>query len=393
MLFVVFFICLFLIAIVVDYCVWRRTDASSGRRRLLAMWMIVSNLPLLVMILSGLLSRDNTTGLMFACMWLFWVWLMLVLPRLLYYLFRWMRLPRVGVVLAMGVMGLLIWGATDGRTTLHISRVEIRSKKIPAAFDGFRIVQLSDMHIGTLVLPERELRQIVDSVESLRPDLIVFTGDLVNIRSSELNDRIAALLRGLQAPYGVVSVIGNHDAGVYIKDTLNQTAAESLREVVAWQRKQGWHVLEDTTVYLVRGQDSISLSGISFDPALRKKRHDSELPPARLDVVYRTVPDSLFNITAVHLPQLWPQILDIGYGDLTLAGHIHSMQLKVRAFGGVYSPARFLYERWSGRYDDGDGDGDGDRTLYINDGTGYVAYPMRLGAWPEITSITLRSCE
>lgn len=387
MLFVVFFIVLFLIAIVADYCVWRRTDASSGRRRLLAVWMIVSNLPLLVMILFGLLSRDNTTGLMFACMWLFWAWLMSVLPRLIYYLFRWMRLPRVGVVLAVGVMGLLIWGATAGRTMLHVSRVEIRSKKIPAAFDGFRIVQLSDMHIGTLVLPERELQQIVDSVESLRPDLILFTGDLVNIRSSELNDRIAALLRGLQAPYGVYSVIGNHDAGVYIKDTLNQTAAESLREVVAWQRKQGWHVLEDTTVYLVRGRDSISLSGISFDPALRKKRHDSELPPARLDVVYHAVPDSLFNITAVHLPQLWSQIVDFGYGDLTLAGHVHSMQMKVRAFGGVYSPAHFLYERWSGRYDDGD------RTLYINDGTGYVVYPMRLGAWPEITLITLRRCE
>ncbi|MDE7451308.1 MAG: metallophosphoesterase, partial [Alistipes sp.] len=223
--------------------------------------------------------------------------------------------------------------------------------------------------------------------QSLHPDLIVFTGDLVNVRSSELNDRIAAILGGLQAPFGVISVVGNHDTGVYIKDTVRQLPAESLREVIAWQQRLGWQVLQDTTVYLSRDGGRISVSGISFDPALRKKRHDAELPPARLDVVYRDVPDSLFNLTAVHLPQLWPQIVESGYGDLTLSGHVHSMQMKIRLFGRAFSPARWLYERWSGLYSDGP------HTLYINDGTGYVAYPMRLGAWPEITSITLRSCE
>ncbi|MDE5851743.1 MAG: metallophosphoesterase, partial [Alistipes sp.] len=204
---------------------------------------------------------------------------------------------------------------------------------------------------------------------------------------SELNDRIAAILRGLQAPFGVISVVGNHDAGVYIKDTVRQSPAESQREVIAWQQRLGWQVLQDTTVYFSRDGERISVSGISFDPALRKKRHDAELPPAPLDVVYRDVPDSLFNLTAAHLPQLWPQIVESGYGDLTLSGHVHSMQMKIRLFGRAFSPARWLYERWSGLYSDGS------HTLYINDGTGYVAYPMRLGAWPEITSITLRSCE
>ncbi len=387
MTFLLFFILLFLTAVAADYYFWRRHRASLCRHRWAAVWMIGSHLPLLVMILSGWLARDNTTGLMFVSLWLFWLWLLLTLPRMVYYLFRRMRLPRVGIVVGVGVAGSLIWGATIGRTTLRVSRTEICSAKLPAAFDGFRIVQLSDMHIGTLVSPERELQRIVDSVEALQPDLIVFTGDLVNIRSSELNDRNAAVLRRLQASYGVFSVTGNHDAGVYIKDSIRQPAAESLQEVIAWQRRTGWQVLEDTTVYLSRGGDSISFSGISFDPALRKKRHDSELPPARLDVVYRGVPDSLFNITAVHLPQLWTQVLDFGYGDLTLSGHVHSMQMKLRIFGRSFSPARLLYKRWSGRYDDGA------RTLYINDGTGYVLYPMRLGAWPEISLITLRRCE
>lgn len=89
----------------------------------------------------------------------------------------------------------------------------------------------------------------------------------------------------------------------------------------------------------------------------------------------------------MHIPQLWGQIADAGYGDLTLAGHVHSMQMKLRLFGRAFSPAQLLYTRWSGRYDEGG------RTLYINDGTGYVVFPMRLGAYPEITLITLRRCE
>ena len=102
---------------------------------------------------------------------------------------------------------------------------------------------------------------------------------------------------------------------------------------------------------------------------------------------YAGVPDSLFNITLVHLPQLWGQILETGHGDLTLSGHVHSMQFKIRPWGRGWSPASWIYEHWSGRYD-----ADG-RTLYVNDGTGYVAYPMRLGAWPEVTLFTLKRCE
>ena len=393
MMFVSVFVLLFLLALVADFRCWRRSQAAPLWRNLLGIGLLLCNLPLLVMILGGLFSSDNTTRMMSIGMWLFWIWLLLALPRLCYYLFRRLRLPRVGVVLAVMIAGMLIWGATVGRNAVSVSRVEICSAKLPAAFDGFRIVQLSDMHIGTIVDPDRELQRIVDSVQSLRPDLIIFTGDLVNTRSSELDDRIARLLSGLQAPYGVASVIGNHDTGIYIRDTEHYPEAESLQAVIAWQRQLGWDVLEDTTRYLVRGGDSISLSGISFDPELRQKRHDHHLPPARLAETYRDVPDSLFNITAVHLPQLWNQILETPYGDLTLAGHVHAMQIKLRLFGTAFSPARFLYTRWSGRYDSATVGESGNRTLYINDGTGYVLYPMRLGAWPEVTLITLRRCE
>ncbi len=157
--------------------------------------------------------------------------------------------------------------------------------------------------------------------------------------------------------------------------------------MVARQRAMGWTVLEDTTVYLRRGADSISLTGLSFDPALRERRHDRDLPGTAIPKAYAGVPDSLYNIALVHIPQLWEQIVEAGYGDLTLSGHVHSMQLKIRPWGRGWSPVKWIYKHWSGRYDTGR------HTLYVNDGTGYVAFPMRLGAWPEVTLFTLRTMQ
>ena len=374
------------VAIVADLLRFRRMRQQQKRCPVFRMlWCGVTDVIPVVLPLAGLVVRDNTPGYMSVVMWLVWIWMLTVLPRLIHYLFRLLHLRRTGIVLGCGIVAALVWGATLGRTTLHVSRVEVCSPRLPAGFDGMRIVQLSDMHLGTLVCPERELARIVDSVNALHPELVVFTGDLVNIRASELDARAVRLLRRIEAP--VVSVTGNHDVGAYIKDTVALPRERSLADLLAAQRAMGWRVLDDETVYLHRGGDSISLSGVSFDPALRKQRHDSDIKAANLDRVYAGVPDSLYNLTAVHLPQLWEQITGRGYGDLTLAGHVHAMQFKVRLFGRAWSPAAWLYDRWSGRYDEQG------RTLYINDGTGYVAYPMRLGAWPEITLFTLKRCE
>ena len=146
----------------------------------------------------------------------------------------------------------------------------------------------------------------------------------------------------------------------------------------------GWRVLDNETVYLRRGDDSISLSGISYDRSLARQRHDRTLPGYDFGTTYRDVPQDLYNITAAHIPQLWEQILDAGYGDLTLSGHVHSMQCKIRLFGRAFSPAQLMYRHWSGPYEKQG------RTLYVNDGIGYVGFPMRIGANPEITLFELR---
>ena len=364
---------------------YRRRRRKDPAGRALIAWVVVTDaLPIISSIISAL-SRDNGTGLMYVYMWLFWGWIITVLPRLAFYVFNFIHLRRTGYVVAGAFVLFVLWGTTWGRTRIHVNRVEICSDRIPEAFDGYRFVQITDTHVGTLVRPERELTRLADSINALRPDAVFFTGDLVNIRAEELDDRIMALLRRIEGP--VWSVTGNHDVGTYIKDSVRFPAADEAREVVARQRSMGWNVLEDTTVYLRRGADSISLTGLSFDPALRERRHDRDLPGTAIPSAYDGIPDSLYNITLVHIPQLWEQIVEAGYGDLTLVGHVHSMQFKIRPWGRGWSPAAWIYKHWSGRYEMGR------HTLYVNDGTGYVAYPMRLGAWPEVTLFTLKRCK
>ena len=344
----------------VDFLFYRvRMRRHSERLRRAFVWFAVFSdaLPIVVVLLLKAVP-DNTTGWMQAAQWFTFVFLLLIGCRYGYYfglLFdRHRSFSRVGALFAVGCAVWLVWGAAWGRQALRVNEVEIRTAALPAAFDGFRIVQFSDLHIGTLVRPER-------------------TSDVL------------AILGRLRAPYGVISTLGNHDVGLYIKDTVALPRAENNRQVIDRQRKIGWRMLLDSTLYLRRGSDSISVTGISFDPTLQKFRHSFDLPEISLATAYEGMPEGMFNLTVSHLPQLWPNITALGRGNLTLAGHVHSMQIKGHLFGRAFSPAQLMYDRWSGRYDDAAGN-----TLYINDGIGYVGFPMRLGADPEITLFTLK---
>ena len=132
-----------------------------------------------------------------------------------------------------------------------MNEVEIRTAALPAAFDGFRIVQFSDLHIGTLVRPEREMNRLVDTINALRPDLVVFSGDLVNIRYTELDQPAREILGAIRAPFGVVSTLGNHDVGIYVKDTVALPPEVNTARLIGLQREMGWNMLLDSTVYLL----------------------------------------------------------------------------------------------------------------------------------------------
>ena len=369
------------IAVLIDFVAYRHKVIA---RRALLLLLAIDTLPLWILLV-GVLC-DNTPTVMRLTMWAIWLWIALTLPRFLYALFAAIHLRFVGIATSIAALCVLVWGVVVGRKDLQVNEVEICSEHLPKAFDGYRIAHFSDLHLGTLVNTRHEVGQLVERLNQLQPDMVCFTGDLVNIRHSELDAQATRLLQGIQAP--VLSVLGNHDVGSYIRDTLRLPREVSHQRLIKQQQQMGWLLLQDSTIYLHRGADSLSVTGLTFDPSLRHDRHSAILPLTGGEKAYQGVPDSLYNITLVHLPQLWEQIVALGHGHLTLAGHTHAMQLKLRfGEGRGWSPAGWMYDRWSGRYDLNG------HTLYINDGIGYVGYPMRIGARPEITLYTLKRCE
>lgn len=292
-----------------------------------------------------------------------------------------------GIAAGLACAAVMICGATVGRSTIRVERIQVSSPLLPEGFDSFRIVQFSDLHVGSLMNPERFISRLVDTVRSLSPDLVAFTGDLVNIRYSEITPPLFELLSRIDAPYGVYSVLGNHDLGFYIKDTLALPVEQNLHALSEIQRSLGWCLLSDSSVYVHAGGDSILLTGLGFPQQARLHGHNSVLAGTDVAAAYASADTAVYNLVLAHAPQLWDTLCEMNRSDLTLSGHVHAMQMKLRLFGREFSPARAVYEHWSGAYRRGL------RTLYVNDGLGCVMYPMRIGARPEVTLIELRRCE
>lgn len=280
----------------------------------------------------------------------------------------------LALAIALFSGGLLLFGATEGKQHFEVKEVEIRSKDIPQGFDGYRIVQLSDIHTGSWGTDTKPMQRAVEIINSLHPDLIVFTGDLVNNLASELDPFLPVFSR-LQAKHGVYSVLGNHDYSTYIKWDTPRQQAEQMDSLQAKQARMGWTLLNNRHVMLRQAGDSISLIGVE----------NSGRPPfpdhARLTEASAGT-EGMYRILLSHDPSHWRrEVLPRTDIQLMLAGHTHDMQ--TRLFG--LSPAALAYPEHSGLYQE-----DG-QMLYVNVGLGHLLYPMRIGAWPEITLLTLKS--
>lgn len=358
-----------------------------ARRRWLAALWLTDVLPFLVMAFA-LCLRDNPTWLSVTMLWAVWAYVVLSIARfptmaaVAFFRRNWVRV--MGAAVSAVAVVIFVYGMAVTRTDYEVRRVVIESEKVPESFDGYKIVQISDMHVGNMVCQQQELNEIISICNGLEADAIAFTGDLVDIRYSELSDDVLEHLARLKARDGIYSVTGNHDIGVYVKDSISLPPAVSVQKVIEAQRKIGWRVLEDETIHLRRGDDSISLTGISFSPVLQEFRHSAKIPDVAIEKAYDGKAEGGFNVTLVHIPQLWDVVVSKQLADLTLSGHVHAMQMKLPIGKRGISPSRVKYRRWSGLYEE-----DG-RWLYINDGVGYVLYPMRIGARPEITLFELR---
>lgn len=344
--------------------------------------LLVPSIAYVAVIVFTLLTKDAKQGMLNL---LFWLTLCVVIPTLLFTLLSLMG-KGVGLVfpsvvrivdffaLSLSVVwiGISLYGILFGWKKISVERVEVSSCRIPESFNGYRIVQLSDFHIGTYASAPGCVDRIVERVNSLKPDLIVFTGDLVNTSSSEIEGFTEVLSR-LRAKDGVYSVLGNHDYCLYRHYSGEDTPAKQLAKVVGMEKEIGWTLLRNESVQIVCGKDSIALVGVD-NAGSRGFIDRSDLKKAT-----QGLPEDEFKILLSHDPSHWRrEVLPESDIDLMLAGHTHAMQFKL--FG--WSPSVWTYPEWGGLYTEGP------RNLYVSTGIGEnIAF--RFGAWPQIVMITL----
>ncbi|MCM1483892.1 MAG: metallophosphoesterase [Muribaculaceae bacterium] len=293
---------------------------------------------------------------------------------------RWRPVTFAGGVLGILTFLLMWWGALVNRFRVDINEVDVEVAGLPASFDGYRILQFSDLHTGTFGSDTTFVSRLVDTMNALNPDVIVFTGDIVNRRTEEMIPHAEVLSR-LDAPDGVYSILGNHDYGDYSDWPSAEAKKDNMELMYRLQRGMGWKLLLNEHDALVRDGDSIMLIGVENvgDPPFATY--------GSLEKAYPNLSDSNIKVLLSHNPAHWEADIaptDTANVALTLSGHTHAMQME--AFG--VSPAALRYKCWGGMYDSPGHDGAG--KLYVNIGVGTVGMPMRIGATPELTVITLR---
>ncbi len=269
--------------------------------------------------------------------------------------------------------GYLLFGAVKGKEFFQVKEVTFESADLPESFNGYRIIQLSDMHIGSWSKTSKAIRKVVNICNELNPDVTVFTGDLVNSHADELLPFMDDLSQ-LKAKDGVFSIMGNHDYATYYHWESESERLANIDRLIVREKQLGWTMLMNEHRFLTRGNDSIVLAGVE----------NSGNPPfpdyGDLDAALRNT-EGKFKVLLSHDPTHWKRnVLPETDVQLMLAGHTHDMQISI--FG--LSLAQFIYPEHNGMYYSGN------RGLYVNIGIGHVLFPIRLGAWPEITVITLQ---
>lgn len=269
-----------------------------------------------------------------------------------------------------------LYGWLVERNLTQTRCVEITSTRIPRSFDGYRIVQISDIHLRSFIGREKRLAGIVDKINALHPDAILFTGDLVSLRTSEL-DTTEKILGRLQATDGVYSVLGNHDYSFYAQWSDEKERKKDAASLIARQRAIGWDVLLNESRNITRNvSDTISIIGVENTSVRRKFRTFGNLDKAMQSA------NGSFKILMSHDPSHWrAEVAGKKDIDLTLSGHTHSMQYSL--FG--WSIISHIYKEYNGLYRDNG------QYLYVNIGLGETMFPVRIGAMPEITVITLKN--
>ena len=268
---------------------------------------------------------------------------------------------------------VMAYGAWIGRERPQLKEVELRLENLPESFDGYRLVQISDIHARSYANRQKSLQRIVGIINNQNPDLIAFTGDIITLDASEL-ESIKEILKELKAKDGIVAVVGNHDYGIYSDPAHKRPSGEILSDVIKEEKTMGWNVLMDENMKISRNQDSIAVVGVQNTSPSRHFPSKGNLNKASVGT------EGMFRILLTHDPLHWEaEILGKDY-PLTLSGHTHAMQFSLLG----WCPSRYIFKQYRGLYSEGQ------QHLYVNIGLGETILPFRIGTPPEITLITLR---
>ena len=287
---------------------------------------------------------------------------------------------RFRTVFLWGLLSLLIpviamaYGTLLGRNWYQVKEVTIDSPSLPESFDGFRIAQISDIHLRSFEKRTESLRRAVGRLNALDPDIVCFTGDLISMDVSEM-DGLEDILKGIKAP--VYSVLGNHDYHIYagMKGGADESVmAAKLEELKSRERALGWDLLLNESRIISRGGDSLAVIGVENTSASGHFPSHGDLQAATEGT------ERCFRVLLSHDPTHWD--MEVAGKDipLMLSGHTHAIQFSL--FG--WCPSRYLFRQYRGLYTEGS------QALYVNIGLGETIFPARIGARPEITLITLR---
>lgn len=261
----------------------------------------------------------------------------------------------------------------------RIRRKNLIFNKLPKSFDGIKICQISDIHIGSLNNTKAVIGGI-DMVINEKPDIIFFTGDLVNDKSSELKNW-GDILSKIKAPLGVHSVLGNHDYGEYTSWSNKNEKNNNFQNLLSAQKEFGWNLMMNENKSINVDRDKISILGVENWASSRFQKYGD------LDKAYSGLSQEEFKILLTHNPSHWNAQVTSLYNDidLTLSGHTHGLQFGIEIGNFRISPARLAYDQWADLYQLNN------QSIYVNRGFGFLGYQGRVGILPEITILNLES--
>lgn len=286
-------------------------------------------------------------------------------------------LGKIGMVVAAAPFLSILYGMAKGRFNFYLKKVPLHFDKLPDSFDGFKIIQISDTHLGNFNQEYHVLHEVTKMINAENPDLIVMTGDLVNNFASETNGW-ETVFRQMKAPHGKYSILGNHDYGDYSRWNSQHDKRRNFDGIVNSHERFGFKLLRNEHVQIELGKEHVSLIGVE----------NWGKPPfpqyGDLKQSMKGLSPDVLKILLSHDPDHWEaEVIGKTNVDLTLAGHTHGMQLGVKFKNSTWSPAKYKYKYWDGLYTQND------QSLYVNRGLGFIGIPMRVGMPPEITMFTL----